>query len=124
MRKMTFWLLFISFIASGCREEAPENFTASVIVEGTAVRVSALLGGQIERMLVDEGAEVAAGDTLAVLDAEKLTYQLEQVEANLANLTVQEKIAAVNLERVRDEYTYANTRFERIRGLFEKSSAS
>lgn len=48
--------------------------------------VVAKVGGIVEKILVEEGDQVKANQTLAVLDDEKLVVQLEQAKANLQKL--------------------------------------
>jgi len=111
-------------LLAGCSNKNHSAFDASVIVEGTAIKVSALTGGYIEQVFVDEGDEVQIGQAIAVIDTEKLGYQLEQVKANLEELTVQRRIAETNVRRAKDDGDYAKTKFERVADLFQKNAAS
>jgi HlyD family secretion protein len=64
-------------------EESPDTLTASGTVEATEVRVATRLGGQVVRLLVEEGSRVSAGDTVAVLDHDGMMAQTAQAEAGV-----------------------------------------
>lgn len=55
-------------------------------VDANQVVVSPRIMGRIERLAVDEGTEVKAGDTVAVLDSQELTADRQAAEALLASL--------------------------------------
>jgi len=72
---------------------ASGQLSGSGTIEAEEVLVTSEVGGRIKTLLVDEGQEVAAGQTLAVIDTALLEAQLEQAraavgvaEANLAQL--------------------------------------
>jgi HlyD family secretion protein len=55
-------------------------------VDANQVVVSPKIAGRIERLAVDEGAQVKAGDTIAVLDAQELTADRQAAQAQLNSL--------------------------------------
>ena len=55
-------------------------------VDANQVVVSPRIMGRIERLAVDEGTEVKAGETVAVLDSQELTADRQAAEALLASL--------------------------------------
>lgn len=59
--------------------------TATLEADGEAV-VVAKVGGEVKRILVEEGQEVRVGQTLAILDGDQLRLQLEQSAASLKKL--------------------------------------
>ncbi|MBN1885123.1 MAG: efflux RND transporter periplasmic adaptor subunit [Candidatus Krumholzibacteriota bacterium] len=62
-------------------------FTGTATVEAEQeTEVVAKVGGVVERILVEEGDYVQAGQVIAKLDEEKIAVQLEQAQANLARL--------------------------------------
>jgi HlyD family secretion protein len=117
-------VLSTSMLLVGCQQKGNSVFEASAIIEGTAVKVAAQTGGYLLQVHVDEGDGVTIGQTLAVVDTEKLSYQLEQIEANLEEITVQQHIAASNLRRAQDDFEYARTRYERVAELFKQNAAT
>lgn len=111
-------------LLSSCARKSNSTFQATAIVEGTAIKVAAQTGGYLLKVNVEEGQEVGSGDTLAVVDAEKLGYQLNQVQASLDELNVQHRLAATNLRRAQEDYDYAKTKYERYLDLYKKNAAS
>jgi multidrug resistance efflux pump len=55
-------------------------------VDANQVIVSPRVQGRIEKLLVDEGTEVKAGDPIAVLDSAEITAEKQAAEATLASL--------------------------------------
>ena len=55
-------------------------------VDANQVIVSANIQGRIEKLLVDEGTDVKAGDPIAVIDSTELTAEKQAAEATLASL--------------------------------------
>jgi membrane fusion protein (multidrug efflux system) len=53
-------------------------------VKGTIVAISAKVNGRIEKVLVDEGDNVQAGQVIAVLEKQEFEAQVDQAQANLA----------------------------------------
>ena len=54
-------------------------------VDANQVIVSAKIQGRIEKLNVDEGTTVKAGDVIAILDSAELEAQKRQAEATLAS---------------------------------------
>ena len=55
-------------------------------VDANQVIVSSNIQGRIEKLLVDEGTDVKAGDPVAVIDSTELNAEKEAAEATLASL--------------------------------------
>jgi len=117
-------LLPTVLLLASCEKKNNSSFQASAIIEGTAIKVAAQTGGYLLKVNFDEGQEVEAGDTLAMVDAEKLSFQLDQIRAGLDELEVQHRLATTNSRRAQEDYDYAKTRYERFRDLFAKNAAS
>ncbi len=124
MKRFEKFLLVLSLLLSACNKKETSTFEASAIVEGTAVKVSAQTGGYLLQVAVSEGDEITLGHTIALVDTEKLSYQLEQVQAGLEELSAQRRMAETNLRRAKEDFDYAQTRYERFLDLFQKSAAS
>lgn len=58
-------------------------------VDANQIVVSPKIMGRIERLAVDEGDEVTAGQTIAVLDSQELTAEQQAAQAMLASLRSQ-----------------------------------
>jgi len=124
MKRIFILLLPALLLTINCEKRNNSTFQASAIVEGTAIKVAAQTGGYLLKLNVDEGEDVSSGDTLAIVDAEKLSYQLDQIQANLDEINVQRRLATTNLRRAQDDYDYAKTKYERYLELFQKNAAS
>ncbi len=124
MKRFLLFMLPALVLLAACRQKENSVFQASVIIEGTAIKVAAQTGGYLLQVNVDEGDRVTSGQTLATVDTEKLGYQLEQVQANLEELSVQKRVAESNLRRARDDFEYARTRYDRIAELFKQNAAT
>ena len=72
-------------------------------IDATRVDVSAKISGRVAEQAVRDGAQVAAGELLLVLDSPELQARVRQAEANLA-------AARAQLEKVRN-----GTRVEEVR---------
>lgn len=69
------------------RGEMLSNYAGTATLEAEAdAEVIARVGGQVRRVLVEEGAHVRAGQILAVLDGDPLRLQAAQAQAQLAKL--------------------------------------
>jgi membrane fusion protein (multidrug efflux system) len=62
-------------------------FTGTAVIEAEEeTEVVAKVGGVVEKIMVEEGEYVDAGDVLAKLDDEKISVQLAQAKANLKKM--------------------------------------
>ncbi len=118
---ISFLVLILLF---SCNNRSENKFTASGIIEGTAVKVSAQTGGLILDVNVEEGQDVVMGQVIAVIDTEKLVYQAEQIQAGIEELTVQNQISLNTYERAKLEYNHLKTKYQRYQDLYEKNTAS
>ena len=116
------FLAMILFI--GCRNSSGNGFLATGIIEGTAVRVAAQTGGYILNVCVEEGKDVELGQIIAVIDTEKLIYQLQQIEAGLEGVMVQHQINLNTVERATLDYEHIKRKYKRYQDLYKKNSAS
>jgi HlyD family secretion protein len=80
------------FILSACGNGKNAN-DASGVFEAEEVIVSSELAGKILEFPVEEGDQLAAGQTVATIDATNLKLQKEQVEASIG--TLKEKVVDV-----------------------------
>jgi len=78
-------LTSLALAGSGCGGNSDGVIEASGTIEGTEINVAAEVGGRVLRVPVTEGARVAAGETLVVINDEEYRLQLKQAEANLAS---------------------------------------
>ena len=71
-------------------QRKPRELVLSGTLEARTVNVGSLVGGRIARVLVDEGAHVAAGQVIAMIETETVDRQVAEqqavIEAAKANL--------------------------------------
>jgi HlyD family secretion protein len=88
-RKFAVLLMVILAISAGYYFWSTDRTNGLVLVgtvDANQVIVSSRVQGRIEKLLVDEGTQVKAGDPIAVLDSAELTAEKEAAEATLAAL--------------------------------------
>ena len=141
MKKKTRMLsaaLSIALVAgAGCGRAGDEDgIRASGTVEVTEVRVTARAQGEIESLFYDEGDRVATGDTLAIIEHDVLSLQLEQAraaaEAAAAQLALlrsgarsqDQAQARAAVEQAQAQFEQAESDAVRFRALFERGSVT
>ncbi len=94
-RNRFFALLGIIFVIAALYYVFSADHSKDLVLIGTVdsnqVIVSAQVEGRIQKLLVDEGTPVKAGDLIAVLDPSELQAQLAAADATIASL--QHKVA-------------------------------
>jgi multidrug resistance efflux pump len=94
-RNRFFILLGIIFVSAAVYYFLSTNHSKDLVLIGTVdsnqVIVSAQVEGRIQKLLVDEGTPVKAGDLIAVLDPSELQTQEAAAAANIAS--VQHKVS-------------------------------
>lgn len=70
------FLIIIFFI--GCSGDDGTKIEATGTIEATDVLISAQAGGQVKKVIAEEGASVRVGDTLLVIDDTDWRYQLNK----------------------------------------------
>ncbi len=128
--------LVVAALLAGCEQEVPEipeqvrpirTFTvaevasgqvrkfAGVIAASDSSSLSFQIGGNVHQVLVNQGDQVEAGQTLAVLDQEPFRLNVQAADADL-------KSAQADLEQKRADYDRQKTLYERgwvARAAFE-----
>jgi len=117
-------LIIMVVITSGCGRENPSGFAGSGTLEATEVTVSAQAAGQVLALTKDEGEIVAAGDTLARIDVEKLVLQRGQLLSSLNEIAVNRKPVAEAITQAKDNLENLEKTYKRIDGLFQKGTAT
>jgi len=129
-------MFFLVISISGCGNGHKGVIEASGTLEAVDVNVSAKVPGQLQQMLVQEGSQVNAGDTLAILDHSTMELQLRQAQAGVELADAQHQLL-VNGARVEDvrqaeealrqiESSAKNARedYDRMRELYKSKSVS
>src|SRR5205823_8196890 len=98
-RNRFFILLGIIFVIAAGYYYFSTNHTNDLVLIGTVdanqVIVSAQVEGRIQKLLVDEGTRVKAGDLIAVLDPSELQAQVAAASATIRSLEL--KVAEIKL---------------------------
>ena len=88
-RRVFILLLIIALVGTAyyfLTTERSKGLTLIGTVDANQVIVSSNIQGRIEKLLVDEGTDVKAGDPIAVIDSSELNAQKQAAEATLASL--------------------------------------
>ncbi len=78
-----------------------QSQTLGIVESARAVSLGFELAGQVESLLVDEGALVVKGQPLAKLDTRRIKAQLSQAQASLTKAEADARLSQVTLERTR-----------------------
>ena len=108
----------------GCSKKDESRIYGSGTIEATEVVVSAATMGEIVWLGPDEGASVQVGDSLAVIDYEKLLIQRALNEAQRKELDVNHTVAQKNKEQAALQLENQKKKYQRIKALLEKESAT
>ena len=127
-------ILLIAIVIFSCGDNNNSRLEYSGTIESTDLMVSSQLPGKIESLFFDEGDIVSKGDTLAIIEHEKLDLQLAQAEAQKRGILAQlkmlkrgarkedRKLASESLIQAESAYKVAKTNKERMTKLFESES--
>jgi len=121
--------VFCSVYLLGCSSHNEETISATGTIEATEITLSAQVGGQIKRVIADEGDVVQIGDTLLIIDNTDWAYQQEQARGGYEMAEAQFRLA---LKGAREEdviqaeanYKNADTDLKRMEELFRAKSIS
>jgi multidrug resistance efflux pump len=128
MRKVIVLLLVVGAAAAGYfywqRRPQPTELVLAGSLEARTVEVGSLVGGRVARVLVDEGAKVAAGQVLIELEGDLLELQIgeqqaaiAEAQANLAKATKGPRNEEVR--RAEIDWQAAKTDRERFESLWK-----
>lgn len=96
----------------------------SSVLEGTAVQVPAMTGGQISKMYIDTGHKVELGDTIAIIDTTELFLNKKKLNAGLRELESQTEQAGIGLKQAKADLDYVKERYERTESLYKQNTAT
>lgn len=134
---MRFAVSLFSLIAcAACSRPAGDAIEATGTLEQVEIRVAPTVVARVERVFVDEGATVRAGDTLVLLTVATLSADVRQREARSASAgavlkeaqhgarTADVRRAEAELAAVQADADRAARDAERLRGLAERGVVS
>jgi HlyD family secretion protein len=127
--------IFIVILA-GCGNGHKGAIEASGTLEAVEVKVSAKVPGQVDKLFVDEGSQVKAGDTLAILDHSTQDIQWRQAQAGVALADAQYQLlvngarsediqqAQDGLKQLEASAKVASDDFNRMKDLYASKSVT
>ncbi|MBK7142867.1 MAG: HlyD family efflux transporter periplasmic adaptor subunit [bacterium] len=111
-----------AFLA-GCGNGVTEA-GGSAFIEANDVLVSAEMSGRILEQRFGEGATIAQGDTLLVIDPSKIELEIASAEANRQALLAGLETAKLAVTKARESESYAKSERDRIARLLTSGSAT
>ncbi len=111
-------LILIFFL--GCKNDNQHQYTG--VLEGTAVKVPALVGGQIIALFIDTGDLVVKDQKIAVIDSTELVFQRQQLQASLLEIQIQQEIARTTFDKTKTDLAYVQEKYDRVAQLYQKNS--
>jgi HlyD family secretion protein len=130
-------VLAAALAAAACgKGPAPASISASGTIEAREIHVASKVGGQVVRLLFEEGTRVRAGETLALVDHVAVDIQLRRAEAGVALASAQLSLlrkgartediqqAEAVLRQAEAALAVADADARRMRGLSEKGSVT
>ncbi|MBU0475481.1 MAG: efflux RND transporter periplasmic adaptor subunit [Bacteroidetes bacterium] len=135
MKKITLMIIFlITIVLISCDSDKIEKLEYSGNIECNNLIISSQSMGKIEALFLDEGDIVKKGDTLAIIEHEKLDLQIVQAEAAKNAILAQIKMLKVgarkedknladeSLKQAEANYEVAKANKNRMNSLFESKS--
>src|SRR3989339_1091703 len=130
LKSLTVYLA-LGLIFSGCREEQKENFAGTGIIEATEIVIGSQSTGEILALNVEEGDNVSAGDTLAVIDVETIKLQRNAAAADLSDLDWNSRVFEKQIVTAKESIAQASitlgnaeTTYNRVKNLFGQNAAT
>jgi HlyD family secretion protein len=117
-------ILALSVLTWSCGENNNNLISGSGTIEATEVVVSAAGTGEIIHLATDEGRSVIAGDTLAVIDHEKILIQLEANASGLRELAISYQMAQKDKEKAQLQFENQEKKYLRMKALLAKESTT
>jgi HlyD family secretion protein len=125
----TLAILFCASFLFGCSGGDGTSISATGTIEATEITLSAQSGGQVKRIIADEGQLVRAGDTLLIIDDTDWRYQLDQASGGYEMAEAQYRLAlkgAREEDIVQAEASFKNAEddLKRMEELYRAKSVS
>ncbi len=92
---------------------------SSELVPFQEIDVYAKESGYVQKLMVDYGTHVKAGQVMAVLEIPELAAQLQEDQAEIKNAANQVTRAQHELERYQAQYKALHLQYTRLNGVFE-----
>jgi HlyD family secretion protein len=120
---------FCAVLLFGCNDNDGATISATGTIEATEITLSAQSGGQVKRIIADEGQLVRAGDTLLIIDDTDWQYQLDQARGGYEMAGAQYRLAlkgAREEDIIQAEASFKNAKddLKRMEELYRAKSVS
>jgi HlyD family secretion protein len=127
VRRHPLLVLSMAVLLAACSGNNRDAIEASGTIEGTDINVAAEVNGKILAVLVDEGKQVRAGDTLLMIDDTEYQIQLRSAMANQRAFESAYRLAVEGSRRedvlqAEVAFTTAKTDYQRMKTLLESGS--
>lgn len=116
-------IITLSLIAAGCSDKETAA-GGSGFIEANEVVVSAETSGRVVQRFFSEGVQVAAGDTLTVIDPSRLELELASARANRQALVANLQAIKLQVEKARETEQYAKSERDRVAKLISSGAAT
>ncbi len=113
-------ILLIVLLTACCDKDEATRYVG--IAEGTVHNVSSLYGGKLIEITVEEGDEVEAGRTVALLDTLDMHYKRLEIDSGYEQLAIQKQIYRNMKSQAEKDLAYVDTIEERTKSLLETQS--
>ncbi|OPZ72481.1 MAG: Macrolide export protein MacA [bacterium ADurb.Bin478] len=113
-----------ALLCIACADQERAGVSGVGTLEAREVLVSSKSAGTVLRLPVREGDVVTAGQLVAVIDSEKVFLQKQQLLAGLEELRYTTVNAQRGVQLAQDQLDHVAKKFERIRSLWQDSSAT
>ena len=128
-KQLSFHLLFLAILVTGCDKPATAPATVSGTIETDEVHVASRYGGRVDKLFVREGEALTNGQAIVELEANELRGMRNEAAAILEELEAgarKEEIAAAksDWEAQKAELELARTEETRARELFQQKTVS
>ena len=111
-------------LLSACSSKEETTAVYSGIMDATTIKVSAQTPGIVTEVRCDEGSRVSVGDTLAVIETEKLGYQLSQSQSLMEELSHQLRAAQLQQQAAAIQRDNVQTKLQRFTKLLQEGAAT
>jgi HlyD family secretion protein len=127
--KNTLAIILCAGFLFGCGSRDGQTISATGTIEATEMTLSAQAGGQVKRIIADEGDVVRIGDTLLLIDNTDWVYQLEQARGGYEMAEAQFRLVlkgAREEDVIQSEANYKNAEADvkRMEELYRAKSVS
>lgn len=118
MKRLIYSFILALLFSSACKRDQ-NDFDASGTFEADEVVVSSEVAGKIQKLAIEEGQTLEAGEIVGVIDAENITLQKEQVEESIAALDAKTSELAPNIRLLEDQLAVQDVQLKNL--LHEKN---